>query len=404
MYQFDVVVVGAGPAGGQCARVLSKKGYKVLLVEQHEDFETNNYSSAASPLETLERFNLPETVVATPWHKIEIITTKVKRSWESKEDLGVVFDFAKLRAFLAQQVKLNGGEVYLGHRYIQAEEKDNQTLVSLRTKKGEIVQVITNILVDATGYSRSVLYPSKKEKPSCLKAVGIEYLIKVTPTEYQPYAKNLIFFLGHHWSPKGYGWIFPMDKYQLKVGAAWLDEPHAVIEKTQPLKYYIEQIIKEHIGIIEPYKLVDVHGSVVEYSSGLKDCYYRHNIIAIGDSVSTINALGGEGIRHAMYGAEIASKHIESYLTGKVKDFSRYPKEMLTIFTSRWNISEQLSRKVYLQYSDARIDQGVNSLKYLSTKEMLDILFHYRFEQYFKGVKTYLWQRISRFFTVNSKK
>lgn len=401
MKTFDVVVIGAGPAGGHCARILSKLGYSVLLVEQHSNFETNNFSSAATPLETLTRFNLPQKVVGSTWDKIEIISTNIKRSWHSEKTLGVVFDFAKLRAFLAEEVTNNGGEVYLGHRYIKSSQNQDKTQVYLRVK-GEIVEVQTKVLVDATGYSRSVLYPNKKDKPSLLKAVGTEYLIQVSPETYQPYAKNLLFFLGHHWSPKGYGWIFPMDQNQLKVGAACLDEPHSIIGKTQPLKHYIERILEEHIQS-KDYKLVDVHGSIVEYSSGLKDCYYRDNIIAIGDAVSTINALGGEGIRHGMSGAEIASKQVQNYLEGKSKDFSSYPKEMLKVFEFRWNTSEQLSRKVYLKYSDARIDKGVDSLKYLSTKEILDILFNYRFEQYLKGVQSYIWKKITRFFNLGKR-
>ncbi len=402
MKDFDVVVVGAGPSGGHCARLLSKLGYHVLLVEQHENFEQNNFSSAATPLETLARFKLPEKVIGSTWQKIEIISTKIKRNWHSEKTLGVVFDFAKLRAFLAEEVINNGGEVYLGYRYIKSSQNSDKTQVYLRAKKGEIVEVQTKVLVDATGYSRSVLYPNKQDKPSLLKAVGIEYLIKISEKDYQPYAKNLIFFLGHYWSPKGYAWIFPMDQNQLKVGAAWLDEPHQVIETTQPLKHYIEQLIQEYIQV-KDYQLIDVHGSIVEYSSGLKDCYYRDNIIAIGDAVSTINALGGEGIRHGMYGAEIATKQVQAYLEGKIKDFANYPKEMLKVFEFRWNTSERLSRKVYLEYSDARIDKGVDSLKYLSTKEILDILFNYRFEQYLKGVRSYLWKKITRFFSLGKR-
>jgi digeranylgeranylglycerophospholipid reductase len=90
MKTFDVVVVGAGPAGGHCARVLSKLGYSVLLVEQHENFQQNNFSSAATPLETLKRFQLPERVVGSTWKKIEIISTNIKRSWTSEKTLGVV--------------------------------------------------------------------------------------------------------------------------------------------------------------------------------------------------------------------------------------------------------------------------------------------------------------------------
>ncbi len=64
MEEFAVVVIGAGPAGGQCARRLAQQGIRVLLVEQHSDFSQNNYSSAASPLETMELFDLPPSVVA----------------------------------------------------------------------------------------------------------------------------------------------------------------------------------------------------------------------------------------------------------------------------------------------------------------------------------------------------
>ena len=398
MKNFEVVVIGGGPAGGHCARTLSKMGYQVLLVEQHEDFSQNNFSSAATPLETLEKFDLPELVVGSSWRKLEILSTNIKRSWKSEHFLGVVFDFAKLRTFLAQDVIKHGGTLYLGHRHI----KTVGSLVYLRNKQGEVIEVTGKVIVDATGFSRSVLYPERKNKPSFLKAVGIEYLIQLSSEDFEPYNENLVFFLGHHWSPKGYAWIFPMDQYQLKVGAAWLDAPHRLIEKTKPLKHYIEKVIKEHIRPTD-YQLLDVHGSVVEYSSGLNDCYYRDNIIAIGDAVSTINALGGEGIRHAMAGAEIASNAIVNYLEGDSSAFGNYGKEMLKVFRTTWNASEQLSRKVYLQYSDARIDQGVKSLKYLSTNEILDILFNYRFERYLKGIRSYLWKKFIRLFVASAQ-
>ena len=101
---YDVVIIGGGPAGGHCGRLLSEKGYRVLLVEQHSSWQDNNFSSAASPLEILEQFNLPETVVARFWKNIEIISTSIHHFWSSPQPLGVVFDFAKLREFLAAEV------------------------------------------------------------------------------------------------------------------------------------------------------------------------------------------------------------------------------------------------------------------------------------------------------------
>ena len=57
MKHFDVGVIGGGLSGGHCARQLTKSGKNVLLVEQHQIFNPNDFSSSATPIETLEKFN-----------------------------------------------------------------------------------------------------------------------------------------------------------------------------------------------------------------------------------------------------------------------------------------------------------------------------------------------------------
>ena len=396
MNSYDVVIVGAGPAGGHCGRSLAKSGYSVLVLEQHQDFTKNNFSSAASPLEILKDFQLPETVVGSYWQNLEIVTTNIKRSWQGKYPLGVVLDFAKFRQFLAQEVLDNGGKVWLGCRYLSYRKEADKILVYVRNKQGEVLTIVAKVLVDATGFARAVMYAHKKDKPSFLKAVGIEYLVRVDPQIHQKYADSLIFFLGHKWSPKGYSWIFPMDNYQLKVGSAWLEGEHKYINNVKPLRLYIENILEDYMGIRD-YKLMETHGSILEYSVGLKDLYYKdNNIIAIGDAVSTVNFLGGEGIRHALRASEIAQDYIEKYLENKISDFQDYPQALKAHFLPQWNLSEQLSRKVFLEYSDRRIDQGVSYLKYLSFQDILDILFYYRFEKYTKGLKGFIWQKFKQ--------
>jgi flavin-dependent dehydrogenase len=294
-----------------------------------------------------------------------------------------------------------GGEVRLGCRYLKYQQTENQLTVFLKSQGENIETVTTRLLVDATGYARAVMYKHRREKPDFLKAVGIEYLIAVPELDYQKYQDNLVFFLGHKWSPKGYGWIFPMDNQQLKIGAAWLEGEHPYISEVKPLKSYITQIIQTYINLSK-YDIIDSHGSILEYSLNLQDIYYQEpNIIAIGDAVSTVNFLGGEGIRHAMKGAEIACQYMEEYLQGKSSSFAAYQQRMQEYFQPKWNLSDRLSRQVYLEYSDARIYQGVAYLKYLSTQDIIDILFYYKFEKYTKGLGGFLlgklrqwWRRI----------
>ena len=392
---FNVVIIGAGPSGCQCARTLAKLGYKILLFEQHKTFEKNNFSSAATPKETLDKFDLPETVVGSYWQKISIITTNINQTWASPKTLGAVLNFAKLREFLVAEVESYNGKVCMGCRYTRHFQEDGKTIVEVRSSDGKKIAVSTEVLVDATGYARAVIYDKKSRQPQFLTAVGIEYLIEVELREYDKYANDLKFFLGHKWMPKGYSWIFPMEaeKQRLKIGVARFNLEHKQIVETKPMRWYLKLLIQDYMKL-EKYKLIDVHGSTVKYSVGLKDIYYQDNVIAIGDAVSTINILGGEGIRHGMENAEIAIKYIQKYLKKRLSSFRPYQKEMQRRYAIKWNISEQMLRRRYMQDSDESIDKGVKYLKSLTIEDMMNILFEYNFQKLYKGLGKYLQHKV----------
>ena len=390
MERFDVVVIGAGPAGGQCARQLTQAGQRVLLIEQHETFDQNDFSSAATPLETLETFNLPETVIGSYWQNLVIITTNIQQKWPSPKPLGAVFDFAKLREFLATEVQSQGGEVWMGYRYLRYYQNHQNTIVELKQRStGEMIQVETQVLVDATGPARAVMYSKKEPQPNYLTATAIEYLIELSATDYQKYSQDLIFFLGHRWMPRGYSWIFPMGNNRLKVGSAQLNRSHQWVNQNQNLRSYVELLLTDYLTDI-PYKIINHHGGMLKYCSGLKDVYYQDNIIAIGDAVSMVNMLGGEGIRHGMQNANIAAGYIQDYLTGKITDFAGYRQDIRQTYTKTWNGSEKMGLSKYLKYSDESIDKGVYYLKDLSLDDMMAILFHYDFKRLYKAVFKYL--------------
>jgi digeranylgeranylglycerophospholipid reductase len=388
---FDIVIVGAGPAGGHCARILAKSGRNVLLAEQNDNFNKNDFSSAATPLETLSQFDLPESVIGSFWHKLTIETSKVSQTWESPESLGVVLNFAKFRAFLADEVERFGGEVWLGCRYTGHSQANGETTVEFKQlSDGQLIKVSTKVLVDATGFARAIMYDKENDKPNFLSGTGIEYLIEVEPEVYNKYANDLIFFLGDKWMPKGYSWIFPMEQNRLKVGAGRIFLDAKTVKHLSPLKQYIDLLIDEYLKS-KSYKIIDKHGSTLKYSRGLQDIYWKDNIIAIGDTVSTVNFLGGEGIRHGMDGAEIAGKYIEKYLDGKMSDFRDYETEMHRKFDRKWNISERLAVRKYIDdVNDELTDKMISYLKYMKTKDVMDILFDYKFEKISRGFGGYL--------------
>jgi flavin-dependent dehydrogenase len=399
MQEFDVVVVGGGPAGGQCARSLAKAGRKVLLVERHKTFDINSFSSAGTPMETMTQYNLPESVVGSYWHKFVIVTSNKAGYWQAEQPQGTVLDFGKLREFLASEVRQQGSDVWMGCRYVSHAESQDATEVVLMREQTEI-RVKTRVLVDATGPFRAVIQASNAPKADYLVGTGIEYLIEVNEAVYQRCADALTFFLGYKWMPKGYSWIFPMEPNRLKVGAALFKADHQYIQQMQPLKHYIHLLLQDYLNLTDAdYQLVEVHGATLKYRSGLQDVYFRDRTIAIGDAVSTVNMLGGEGIRHAMQGAEISSNHIQQYLDGKLSNFQPYQTEMHRVFLRTWNLSEQLSKKRYLQDEDEILDKMVNYLQPLSLEDVVDILFYYRFDKLSKGLPRYLLRKLDAFWT-----
>jgi len=64
-----VLVVGAGPAGGDLARRLALQGVDVVLIDRLTDLSRSAFSSAALPIASMEAFGLPADVVGSRWRQ-----------------------------------------------------------------------------------------------------------------------------------------------------------------------------------------------------------------------------------------------------------------------------------------------------------------------------------------------
>src|SRR3989442_3392803 len=66
-YDFDVIVVGAGPAGGMAAGTAAAMGLRTALLEGHPEIRTPTHCSGKLELHALRAFNLPQRpILHTP--------------------------------------------------------------------------------------------------------------------------------------------------------------------------------------------------------------------------------------------------------------------------------------------------------------------------------------------------
>ena len=386
----QVLVVGAGPAGGDLARQLAAAGVGVVLVDQLADLAQAAFSSAAMPFEALERFGLPAEVVASRWRGWQLLGPgDERRTWRSENPLGVVLDFGALRHWMADQCRHFGGSVQLGWRALECQPMGSGLRTLLRDRQGGVCEVISDWVVDASGQGRALIGPTAAiAAPSdrdLVRGVGVEWLLQVPPDCWQRWSDQLSFALGSDWVAQGYGWVFPMAPGQLKVGVCRLRPDRHL----PPLGQVLESMLSRLFSPAERQAstVLDRHGGLIVSSIRRRDCHGEGRLVAIGDAVSTANLLGGEGIRHALSSSRVlAPLLVAAVHSGGPLDLQCYERRLRRRLGWRWSLSGRLARRTWLglrgPQADRRLSSLLTGLEPRRAEDLAALLFDYRFERY----------------------
>lgn len=379
---YDVAIMGAGPAGAQLARELSQRGLKVFLSEKAKSFTTNNFSSGGAPLALMEEFQLPSSIVGSYWNKFALSGPHGSQLWDSEEPQGVICDFAQLRAFLAQDAASHGATIAMDTSYVSHHEAHDHVVIELKSNASRTKQWIkTRLLVDATGTDRKAIGIPPNTKS--VEMTGIEYLIEVPLDIYQRFSQKLSFYIGPTWMPQGYAWVFPMESGILKVGVVRYFTKEQVVPHSPSYTTYLNHLL-EHALDGATYTLLDRHGKTIHYTMGQKDYYQKNRILAVGDSVSMLNPLACEGIRHAMVSARLAVNPILDFLNGNERALSTYFYSLKQYRGWGWTLSEFVMDQIYRQPSTKRIDIMIDAFRKLNFQELLNMGFGYNLKPILK--------------------
>ncbi len=404
-------MVGAGPSGGELARLLAQAGKDVLLVDRLNDLGHAAFSSAALPLAALDRFGLPEQVVAARWRGWHIVGPggfggeegTEGRRWMAAHPLGAVLDFGALRQWLANQAQGWGARVELGWRAVKCGPQCSAASPLMGSKMATILQgsdgqrrtITSDWVVDASGESRALLGETSLNQDPLVSGVGVEWLLQLPAAQASSWSDRLTFFLGSSWVRQGYGWIFPMGNHQLKVGVCRLTDPR---QAQPPLTAELAKLLEA--ARLQSAMVLDRHGGRIRSSVRRREPHQRGRLIGLGDVVSTANLLGGEGIRHALTSSKVLAPLLQEALQRPHNAdpiLKAYPRQLRQALGWRWSLSGRLGRRTWLGLADAKADQRLerllNGLQTKRAEDLSALLFDYRFERYGLKALPYLWAR-----------
>lgn len=134
---YDVIVIGAGPAGCTAAKTLAESGYRTLLVEK---FKLPRYKSCSGQLikKTLELVrthfgeDVPDSVTCAPSESRGMILTDDKGNEYRFEQQGLNIQRSSFDEWLARKAEQSGAELRDGTSVISVEEKNGAVEVKFK--------------------------------------------------------------------------------------------------------------------------------------------------------------------------------------------------------------------------------------------------------------------------------
>jgi len=156
MERCDVLVVGAGLAGLECARGLSRMGLRVILTDRRKRVDRGVRTTGIFVRRTLEDFALPETCLGPPVRRIVLYAPSHRAlSVESEKDEFRVGLMAKLYEWHLERCLRAGVCWRPGAAYLGSQARRGGTIAAFE-REGHREEITARFLVGADGASSPV--------------------------------------------------------------------------------------------------------------------------------------------------------------------------------------------------------------------------------------------------------
>jgi geranylgeranyl reductase family protein len=339
--RFDVLVVGAGPAGSTAAYRLATGGASVLLADRAR-FPRDKPCGGGLTMRAVRLLPFSvEPVVEDRATVVELgLDFRGRFERRTTSPLVLMTQRKRLDAFLAEQAANAGADFRDGVKVTAVEPSEDGVDALLNGEKVAAKAVLFADGVNGVGARAAGLEDGRDY------GVALEANVPYGAVSRDRYQGRLCLELAN--VPGGYGWVFPKgDHVNVGVGGWEREGPR--------LREHLARFCREY-GI-PASSLEDTRG----YRLPLLHARARlakGRVALLGDAAGLVDPLSGDGIYEAFLSAKLAASETLDLLAGGTADLTGYDRELRRALSSQlaaaWGAKIALDRFPRLTYAIVR--------------------------------------------------
>ncbi|MCD4845150.1 MAG: NAD(P)/FAD-dependent oxidoreductase [Methanosarcinales archaeon] len=389
--RYDIIVVGAGPAGSTTAKTAASRGLDVLMIEKRQQIGDPVRCAEGVNKEYIRNFVRPDPA----WISAEVKGSRIYAPNGKMVEMGEELSGVEVGYVLERKVFDRALAMEAAHAGAQVMVKTRAS--GLLTNNGYVTGIIAQHMGKSYDIKCDIVIGADGVESKIGRWAGIDTTIKpgglcscmqylITDIDVDP--DFCEFYLGNGIAPTGYIWVFPKGKNEANVGIGI----SGFLPKNQTVNDLLDDFVKKKYPKGKIIELI--YGGVP--ACGTIERTVSNGLILVGDAARQSDPLTGGGIFNSIWAGDMAGK-----VAVKAIKSSDVSAEFLQEYERKWraeigkNIDTSLIVKNrFLTLSDDDMNTLADSLENmdLKTVSLLGLVW-----TLFKTNKKLLWDLRSIF-------